>query len=144
MLLGVVNIYDKKCINNHICQIFLRVLPQGRSYLAALIDDIDRSRAWLIPKKMFLPYKTKETVSKCVGITNLCPFCGYEETLTRLFFSCKLVQKFWFDLWAHLNKIFIFAIIFKFEGIFVIILNLSTNLKNTFSFFHFVWQIFYT
>ncbi len=32
-----------------------------------------------------------------------------DETLIHLLFSCEFVQKFWFDMYSHLNKTPVFA-----------------------------------
>lgn len=127
LLLGGIGIYDKKCNNKHVRQIFQkrdRIVPRGRSHWAALINNIDWRRAWLLPHKYFLPNKTKEvhfkilhkiypvnsTVSKYVDIPSTCIFCGNEEeTIIHLFYSFEFVQKFWLDLYSHLNKPSIFA-----------------------------------
>ncbi|XP_051733560.1 uncharacterized protein LOC127503598 [Ctenopharyngodon idella] len=122
LLLDGISIYDKKCNNKHIRQVFQKrdqIRPRGRSHWAALIDNINWRKAWLLAYKYCIPNKTKEvhfkilhkiylvnsTISKYVDIPSTCSFCGHEdETLIHLFYSCELVQKFWSNLYSHLNN----------------------------------------
>lgn len=100
--------------------------------------------------EVFIPNKTKEvhfkilhkiypvnaTVSKYIDISSTCSFCGDEdETLIHLFFSCKLVQKFWSSMFSHLNKTPIHAHSFNLKDIICYYTDAHTSKEYIFNFF---------
>ena len=104
LMLNGIELTDRKCNNKHIRQCYQRmnrVVPRGKFYWRSQIEDMNWSRAWLLPHKYCISNKAKEVhfkilhkiypvngiIAKFVDVDVSCTFCNHiTETTSHLFF----------------------------------------------------------